>query len=287
MMLAMTAQIINGKKVAQDLQNEIRQKILERAKRGLRPPGLAVILVGNDPASKIYVHHKRENCHKIGMKSIAHDLPENTTESELSDLIATLNQDPSIDGILVQSPLPKHINEDKIVQQIAIEKDVDGFHPFNMGRLAQRRLGLRPCTPKGVMTLLNHIETPLKGMEAVMVGASNIVGRPMTLELLNAGCTITTCHRFTQDLEHHVRRAELLIVAIGNPNIIQTDWIKKEAIVIDIGMNRMNNGKLRGDIDFDSAKHRASWITPVPGGVGPMTVATLLQNTLIAAERGD
>ncbi len=280
----MSAQIIDGKAIAEELKNTLKQANAQRLAQGLRVPGLAVILIGGDPASQVYVGSKRRSCEQIGFKSESFDLEESTSESELLALIDKLNNDPTIDGILVQLPLPAHINAEKIIESIAPDKDVDGFHPYNIGRLAQRNPQLRPCTPKGVMTLLNSTGVDLHGQEAVVVGASNIVGRPMALELLLAGCTTTVCHRWTKDLEFHVRRADILIVAVGKPNFIPGDWIKQGAIIIDVGINRLDNGKLTGDVEFDVAKEKAAWITPVPGGVGPMTVATLLENTLFAAE---
>lgn len=280
----MTARIINGKTIASRLTEAIAQKVNLRLKQALRPPGLAVILIGDDPASQIYVSKKRKDCEQVGFHSVAYDLPENTQESELLALISTLNADPVIDGILVQLPLPDHISTENILESIRPDKDIDGFHPYNIGRLVQRRPLLRPCTPKGVMTLLESTGEAIRGKDAVIVGASNIVGRPMTMELLLAGCTTTTAHRFTDNLAREVSRADILVVGAGKPKLVKGEWIKSGAIVIDIGINRMPNGKLVGDIDFDTARERASWITPVPGGVGPMTVATLLENTLYAAE---
>lgn len=280
----MSAQIIDGKAIAADLRQKIKAATQMRLATGKRRPGLAVILIGGDPASKIYVDKKRKSCDEVGFKSEAYDLPEATTESELLALIDKLNHDDEIDGILVQLPLPDHIRAGEVIEHIAPHKDVDGFHPYNIGRLAQRTPQLRPCTPHGVITMLKHCEIELRGLDAVVVGASNIVGRPMGLELLLAGCTTTVCHRMTKDLESHVRRADLVVVAIGKPNFIPGEWIKEGAVVVDIGINRLDNGKLAGDVEFESASQRASWITPVPGGVGPMTVATLLENTLIAAD---
>ena len=253
--------------------------------RGKRRPGLAVVLIGDNPASQVYVGSKRRSCEEVGFKSESFDLPETTTEQELLDLITQLNEDDEIDGILVQLPLPAHFNTDVIIEHIAPHKDVDGFHPYNIGRLAQRNPLLRPCTPKGVITMMQSVGIDLRGKEAVVVGASNIVGRPMGLELLLAGCTTTVCHRMTKDLESHVRRAEVLVVAVGKPNFIPGDWIREDAVVIDVGINRLENGKLTGDVEFDKASEKAAWITPVPGGVGPMTVATLLENTLFAADQ--
>jgi len=283
----MGAQIIDGKAIATELKQSLKKATDLRLSAGKRRPGLAVILIGGDPASKVYVGSKRRSCEEIGFKSVAHDLPETTTENELLTLIETLNNDDEIDGILVQLPLPDHINTENVIEHILPSKDVDGFHPYNMGRLAQRHPQLRPCTPKGVMTMLEKTGVNLRGLEAVIVGVSNIVGRPMGLELLLAACTTTSCHRMTKDLEFHVRRADLLVVAVGKANFIPGEWIKEGAIVIDVGINRLDDGSLCGDVEFEAAKERASWITPVPGGVGPMTVATLLENTLYAAELHD
>ena len=280
----MTAQLIDGKAIAAALRQDIKQQVEQRTARGQRPPGLAVVLVGADPASQVYVGSKRRACEEVGFKSLAYDLPASTTQQQLFELIDQLNNDTSIDGILVQLPLPEHIPSESIIERIHPDKDVDGFHPYNIGRLVIRQPVLRPCTPRGVITLLEKTGIALKGSNAVIVGASNHVGRPMALELLLAGCTVTVCHRFTQQLETAVRNAELLVVAVGKPAIVKGEWIKQDAIVVDIGINRNANGKLVGDVDFDTAKQRAAYITPVPGGVGPMTVATLLQNTLYAAE---
>ncbi len=278
----MTAQILDGKALAANIRAKIKTKIADRLQQGLRAPGLAVILIGNDPASAVYVKHKRQACQEVGIVSFAYDLPDTTTQEELLQLIDKLNADPTIDGILVQLPLPFNIDKSIILEHIAPHKDIDGFHPYNLGRLAQRKPLLRPCTPHGIMTLLHHYKLHIKGMDAVVVGASNIVGRPLALELLIAGATVTVCHRFTRDLAAHVKNADLLIVAIGKPGIVQSEWIKPGAIVVDVGMNRLQDGHLVGDIEFASASKKASWITPVPGGVGPMTVATLMENTLAA-----
>ncbi len=280
----MSAQIIDGKAIAADLRQKIKAATQMRLATGKRRPGLAVILIGGDPASKIYVDKKRKSCDEVGFKSEAYDLPEETTEDELLKLIDKLNNDDEIDGILVQLPLPAHIRAGEVIEHIAPHKDVDGFHPYNIGRLAQRTPQLRPCTPRGVITMLEHCGIELRGLDAVVVGASNIVGRPMGLELLLAACTTTVCHRMTKDLESHIRRADLVVVAVGKPNFIPGEWIKEGAVVVDIGINRLETGKLVGDVEFEAASKRASWITPVPGGVGPMTVATLLENTLIAAD---
>lgn len=280
----MTAQILDGKAIAESLKQDLKRATDIRLKSGKRPPGLAVVLLGADPASEVYVSSKRRGCEEIGFKSTSYDLPVTTTEAELLELINTLNHNSEIDGILVQLPLPVHINADNIIEHIAPHKDVDGFHPYNIGRLAQRNPQLRPCTPKGMITMLNETGIDLRGQEAVVIGASNIVGRPMSLELLLAGCTTTVCHRMTKDLELHVRRADILVVAVGKPNFIPGEWVKPGAIVLDVGINRLKDGSLVGDVEFHAAREKAAWISPVPGGVGPMTVATLLENTLYAAE---
>ncbi|AYC32835.1 bifunctional methylenetetrahydrofolate dehydrogenase/methenyltetrahydrofolate cyclohydrolase FolD [Pseudomonas cavernae] len=280
----MTAQLIDGKAIAASLRQQIAQRVAERRQQGLRAPGLAVILVGTDAASQVYVSHKRKDCEEVGFLSQAYDLPASTSQNELSGLIDRLNDDPAIDGILVQLPLPEHLDASLLLERIRPDKDVDGFHPYNIGRLAQRIPLLRPCTPKGIMTLLTSTGANLYGMNAVIVGASNIVGRPMAMELLLAGCTVTVTHRFTRDLAAHVANADLVVVAAGKPGLVKGEWIKEGAIVIDVGINRQENGKLVGDVVYETALPRASWITPVPGGVGPMTRACLLENTLHAAE---
>lgn len=279
----MTAQILDGKLISQDIVNEVRAKVDARAAQGKRPPCLAVILVGEDPASQVYVGNKKRQCGNAGIRSVAYDLPVATTEAELLDLVGQLNADGEVDGILVQLPLPKHINAETVIEMIDPAKDVDGFHPYNMGRLALRLPQLRPCTPRGVMTLLKRTGLPIKGKDAVVIGASNIVGRPMALELLLAGATVTVCHRFSADTPAKVREADIVVAGVGKAKLIKGEWIKPGAIVIDVGINRLENGKLCGDVEFDTAKERASWITPVPGGVGLMTVATLMQNTFDAA----
>lgn len=280
----MTAKLIDGNARAKAIRETIKQRVQTRLDNGLRAPGLAVILVGNDPASEVYVSHKRKDCEQVGIISKAFDLPSSTKQQELLNLIDELNNDADIDGILVQLPLPAGLHADEILERIDPTKDVDGFHPFNVGRLAQRMPLLRPCTPAGVIDLLEGTGVDLHGQNAVIVGASNIVGRPMGLELLLKGSTVTTCHRFTKDTEQHVRRADIVIVAVGKPGIVKGEWIKDGAIVIDVGINRTAEGKLIGDVDFDEAAKRASYITPVPGGVGPMTRAKLLENTLYACE---
>ncbi len=280
----MTAQIIDGKAIAEDLLGVIKTKIDTRIAAGKRAPCLAVVLVGADPASAIYVRNKRKACEKVGIRSIAHDLPASTSQADLFALIDSLNDDANIDGILVQSPFPPQISDEAIIERINVNKDVDGFHPYNIGRLAVRQPTLRSCTPFGVIKLLQAANIELMGLDAVIIGVSNHVGRPMALELLLAGCTITSCHRHTKDLAGKVKSADLIIAAAGKPGLIQGDWIKKGAIVVDIGINRMADGSLSGDVDFNAAKAHASYITPVPGGVGPMTVATLMENTLLALE---
>ncbi len=281
----MSAHIIDGKAIAAGIRHGVKQRVRQRLADGLRAPGLAVILVGKDPASEVYVHNKRKACDDVGFVSQSFDLPAGTSQAELLTLIDSLNAEATIDGILVQLPLPAHVDSETVIERIHPDKDVDGFHPYNIGRLTVRLPALRPCTPHGVMTLLQSTGQNLKGLEAVVVGASNIVGRPMSLELLLAGCTVTTCHRFTKKLHEHVTRADIVVVAVGKPGLVKGEWIKQGAIVIDVGINRDAEGKLVGDVDFEVAKQRAGWITPVPGGVGPMTVATLLQNTLYAAEQ--
>jgi methylenetetrahydrofolate dehydrogenase (NADP+)/methenyltetrahydrofolate cyclohydrolase len=279
----MVAQIINGKAIAAALRVEIATEINARKQKGLRQPGLAVILVGEDPASSIYVRNKRQACEEVGIKSFYHPLPNTISEAELIALIERLNEDAAVDGILLQLPLPSHIDSDNVLDRIDPAKDVDGFHPCNLGKLAQRRPALRPCTPQGIMLLLDHIKQPYKNRHAVIVGASNIVGRPMALELLLAGSTITVCHRFTEDLASFVQQADILVSAVGKPGLIKGNWIKPGATVVDVGISRLADGSITGDIEFAAASERAAWITPVPGGVGPMTVAVLLKNTLIAA----
>ena len=280
----MTAQIISGTQLASQIKSNVAQQISQYVAQGKRAPGLAVILVGADPASQVYVGSKRKSCAEIGITSKSYDLPETTTEQALLELIEELNQDTEVDGILVQLPLPKHIDSTKVIEQISPEKDVDGFHPYNVGRLCQRIPTLRACTPYGVMKLLETTGISFYGKHAVIVGASNIVGRPMALELLLAGCTVTVTHRFTEDLASHIRQADILVVAVGKPKFIKGEWIKEGAVVVDVGINRLE-GKLVGDVEFDIAAQRASYITPVPGGVGPMTVAMLMQNTLSAYKK--
>lgn len=276
-------QILDGKKVSKQIQSLLAEKISNRVKAGHLPPGLAVVLVGNDEASKVYVNNKVKACERTGINSKAYYLPRQTSAKALYELIDELNQNPEVHGVLVQLPLPEHIDESEVTNRIDPDKDVDGFHARNVGHLVLRQPGLRPCTPRGVMTLLNHYHINPKGMHCVVVGASNIVGRPLMLEMLFAGATVTCCHRFTKDLSVHVKQADLLCVAVGNADIVDADWIKQGAVVIDIGINRLEDGSLTGDVDFSKAAKKASWITPVPGGIGPMTVATLMQNTYEAS----
>jgi methylenetetrahydrofolate dehydrogenase (NADP+)/methenyltetrahydrofolate cyclohydrolase len=281
----MTAKLIDGKAIAQTVRDKVKTGVSARVQAGKRAPGLAVVLVGQDPASQVYVGNKKRACEEVGFVSHSYDLPETTTEQELLDLVDELNEKQDVDGILVQLPLPHGLNAEKILERIDPLKDVDGFHPYNIGRLAQRIPALRPCTPKGIMTLLDNTNISYHGKHAVIVGASNIVGRPMSLELLLAGCTTTVCHKFTKDLEAQVAQADILVVAVGKPEFIPGNWVKDGAVVIDVGINRLESGKLVGDVEFDAAKEKAAWITPVPGGVGPMTVASLVENTLEACEK--
>lgn len=280
----MTAQILDGKKVAESIHEGFKSTVLKRKQMGLRPPGLAVILVGNNVASQLYVNKKRQACERVGFYSEAYDLPSDTTQEALLTLLDKLNHADTIDGILIQLPLPKHINVAMVLEHIHPSKDVDGFHPYNIGRLAQQNPALRPCTPFGIITLLHHYAIDPKRKDVTIVGASNIVGRPMSLEFLLAGSTTTVCHRFTENLKRHVEQADILVVAVGKHGVVPADWIKPGAIVIDVGQNKLESGQIVGDVDYEAAKERASWITPVPGGVGPMTVTMLLQNTLFAAE---
>ncbi|MEQ8486898.1 MAG: bifunctional methylenetetrahydrofolate dehydrogenase/methenyltetrahydrofolate cyclohydrolase FolD [Pseudomonadales bacterium] len=280
----MTAQILDGNALSRTLRAGIRDRVTARVAGGQRPPGLAVILVGDDPASHIYVRHKRKDCEEVGFRSQVLHLPADTDQRALADRVSALNADPGIDGILVQLPLPAHLDGAAIIDLIDPGKDVDGVHPFNIGRLALRRPALRCCTPKGVMQLLDRTGVPIRGLDATVIGASNHVGRPMGLELLLAGCTVTTAHKFSRDTRSAVATADIVVSAVGRPGLVRGDWIKPGAIVIDIGITRDAAGKLHGDVAFDEVAQRAGWITPVPGGVGPMTRAAMLQNTLLAAE---
>lgn len=281
----MSAKIIDGKSLAEQIKAEVRVATDALGAAGKRRPGLAVIMVGDSAASEVYVRNKRRSCEQAGIVSSAHDMPGSTAESELLEVIDLLNGDSAIDGILVQLPLPAQIRTRSVIEAIDPAKDVDGFHPYNLGRLAQREPLLRSCTPYGVMKLLESIGVKIAGMEAVVVGASNIVGRPMTLELLLAGATTTICHSRTRNLAAEVARADLLVAAVGQPNMVRGDWVKPGAIVIDVGINRLGSGQLVGDVEYEPAAARAAWITPVPGGVGPMTVAMLMQNTLESYRR--
>lgn len=280
-------QILDGRAIAEIVKGMVKAGVAARLRAGRAAPGLAVVLVGDDPASEIYVRNKHRACDAVGIISQVHRYEAATAPEVVLAQLDALNADPTVHGILVQSPLPPHFDDDAIIDRIAPEKDVDGFHPHNLGRLAQRRPALRPCTPKGIMTLLSHTGRPLRGQHAVIVGASNHVGRPMALELLLAGCTVTSTHKFTEDLAGHVQRADLVIAAAGRPGLVQGAWIKPGAIVIDVGINRLGSGKVVGDVEFEAARARAAHITPVPGGVGLMTVASLLENTLLAAELAD
>ncbi len=280
----MSAQLIDGKAVAASVQARVAAAVQSRLAAGRRAPALATVLVGADPASEIYVRNKRRSCEAVGIRSTPVHFGADIGQAELLAEIDRLNADDGIDGILVQLPLPRHIDSTLVIERIRPDKDVDGFHPYNLGRLAQRLPALRPCTPYGVIELLKSTGQDLHGMRALVVGASNHVGRPMGLELLLAGCTTTIAHRFTRELDQEVARAEVLVVAVGKPGFVHGDWVRPGAIVIDIGINRMPDGKLCGDVAFAVARERAGWITPVPGGVGPMTVAMLMENTLEAAQ---
>ena len=283
----MTAQIINGKEISQQRLALVAEQVTQRKQEGLHTPCLAVVLVGGDPASAVYVRNKKLACEKVGFESLSYELPAETSEEELLKLVDELNANPKVDGILVQLPLPEQINSQAVLERILPDKDVDGFHPYNVGRLVVKMPLMRPCTPKGVMTLLEAYGVDVAGKKAVIVGASNIVGRPQMLELLLARATVTICHSATQNLAEEVGAADIVVVGVGKPNFVKGEWIKPGAVVIDVGINRLPDGKLCGDVEFDQAKERASMITPVPGGVGPMTIATLLENTLYAAKLHD
>jgi methylenetetrahydrofolate dehydrogenase (NADP+)/methenyltetrahydrofolate cyclohydrolase len=279
----MAARLLDGRRIAEGVLDGVGARVRARLAAGKAAPGLAVILVGSDPASAVYVRNKRRACQRVGFRSFDHDLPASTSESELIALVDRLNADPSVHGILLQLPLPAGIDATALIDRIDPHKDVDGFQAENVGRLALRLRGLRPCTPKGVMILLAHTDQPVRGQKAVVIGVSNHVGRPLILELLLAGCSTTGCHRFTRDLAAEVRQADIVVSAAGRPGLVRGEWIKPGAVVIDVGINRLEDGRLVGDIEFEPARERASWITPVPGGVGPMTVATLMENTLEAS----
>lgn len=279
----MAAQLIDGKKISQQRIEAVAQAVKARQEKGLHTPCLAVVLVGDDPASAVYVRNKKLACQKSGIESRSYELPSETTQDDLLKLVDELNGDPAVDGILVQLPLPAHIDSQAVLERIEPHKDVDGFHPYNVGRLVVKMPLMRPCTPKGVMTLLEAYGIDPKGKKAVVVGASNIVGRPQALELLLSRATVTICHSATQNLADEVAAADILVVGVGIPNFVKGEWVKPGAVVIDVGINRLDDGSLCGDVEFDVAKERASMITPVPGGVGPMTIATLLENTVHAA----
>ena len=283
----MTAQLIDGKKISQQRIEAVAQAVKARQEKGLHTPCLAVVLVGDDPASAVYVRNKKLACQKSGIESRSYELPSETTQDDLLKLVDELNGDPAVDGILVQLPLPAHIDSQAVLERIVPHKDVDGFHPYNVGRLVVKMPLMRPCTPKGVMTLLEAYGIDPKGKKAVIVGASNIVGRPQALELLLSRATVTICHSATQNLADEVAAADILVVGVGIPSFVKGEWVKPGAVVIDVGINRLDDGSLCGDVEFDVAKERASMITPVPGGVGPMTIATLLENTLHAASLHD
>lgn len=283
----MTSEIIDGKQVAAELIDHIKNGVDRRLAAGHRAPGLAMILVGDNPASKVYVRNKEKACERSGIHSFMYRMPDTTSQEELLTTIDQLNNANAVDGILVQLPLPKHIDDDAVLNHIDPAKDADGFHPDNIGRLAIGEPRFRPCTPRGIMTLLQHTGITLAGMDAVIVGRSNIVGKPMALELIRESATVTVCHSKTKDLPGKVKAADLVVAAVGRPEFVKGDWIKSGAVVIDVGINRTDDGKLVGDVEFETAKQRASWITPVPGGVGPMTVASLLENTFDSAESRD
>lgn len=283
----MAAQLIDGKKISQQRIEAVAQAVKARQEKGLHTPCLAVVLVGDDPASAVYVRNKKLACQKSGIESHSYELPSETTQDDLLKLVDELNGDPAVDGILVQLPLPAHIDSQAVLERIEPHKDVDGFHPYNVGRLVVKMPLMRPCTPKGVMTLLEAYGIDPKGKKAVVVGASNIVGRPQALELLLSRATVTICHSATQNLADEVAAADILVVGVGIPNFVKGEWVKPGAVVIDVGINRLDDGSLCGDVEFDVAKERASMITPVPGGVGPMTIATLLENTVHAASLHD
>lgn len=283
----MTAQLIDGKKISQERLQLVSAAVAKRLESGLRAPCLAVVLVGDNPASAVYVRNKKSACQKCGIRSLSYELPASTSQEDLLKLIDELNGNAEVDGILVQLPLPEGLDSQAVLERIHPDKDVDGFHPYNVGRLVVKMPLMRPCTPKGVMTLLEAYGIDPKGKKAVVVGASNIVGRPQALELLLARATVTICHSATENLDKEVGAADIVVVGVGIPNFVKGEWIKPGAVVIDVGINRLEDGSLCGDVEFDLAKERAGMITPVPGGVGPMTIATLLENTLHAATLHD
>jgi len=275
--------ILDGKKLSEKIKNQVKTEVDELKKEGITP-GLAVILVGNDPASQTYVRMKKNACEKVGMYSVVHEFPESITEKELLSTIDMINENPNIHGLLIQLPLPKHIDTTKVLERVSPLKDVDGFHPYNMGRLVEGLDTFAPCTPLGVMELFKEYNIDVYGKDVCVVGASNIVGKPMWALLVNEMATVDICHIATKDLKEHTKRADIVIVGVGKPNLITADMVKDGAVVIDIGINKLPNGKLVGDVDFENVSKKASFITPVPGGVGPMTIAMLLKNTLKAAK---
>lgn len=279
----MTAVLLDGRKAATHLREELKKTLQLREQQGKVPPGLAVILVGSDPASEIYVQRKHSACLDLGLRSYAYNLPATSSEAALLALIQELNASQDVQGILLQLPLPAHISSARMLEAIHVSKDVDGFHPYNQGCLLQKKPRLRPCTPYGIIQLLNFYQIPIQGKHAVVIGASNIVGRPMGLEFLLSGATLTLCHSLTTDLEKHVRAADILVLAAGIPDLVQTEWLHSKQVVVDVGIHRLDNGRIRGDLDFEKASAHVAAISPVPGGVGPMTITALLQNTLLAA----
>lgn len=281
----MSAKILDGEALAKSIREGIARQVDARLREGLRAPGLAVLLVGDDPASELYVRLKRRDCEQSGFRTDVRHLSTNTTQDDLITILHELNHAEHIDGILVQLPLPGHIDANRVIEEIDPVKDVDGIHPYNIGMLALRQPALRSCTSKGIMTLLNHCAEPIRGMNATVVGASNHVGRPIGLELLLAGCTVTTAHRFSRDTQSHVASADIVVSATGHAGLIRADWVKPGAIVIDVGITRHSDGSLKGDVDFDAVREVAGWITPVPGGVGPMTRVSILQNVLESLDR--
>ncbi len=278
-----TANLLDGKKIAHQELEQLQEEVESFIATNGRPPGLAVVQMGNDSASTLYVRKKRQTCESLGIRSFSGNLDVEAPEGELLELIDGFNRDPEIDGILVQLPLPAHVSTEAVIDRIELTKDVDGFHPSNMGCLLTNRPALRPCTPRGVMRMLGYTGEPLAGKHAVIVGRSNLVGRPVAIELLNARATITVCHTATSNLAEKVQQAEIVVATAGQPHLVRGDWIREGAIVIDVGINRLPDGSLCGDVEFETARERATWISPVPGGVGPMTVATLMRNTLEAA----
>lgn len=280
------AAIISGKEIAAGIRAELRAQVRKMTEKDGVTPGLAVILVGDNPASKVYVRNKGRACEEAGIRSFQHTLPAETKEEDLLKLIDKLNHAKEVHGILVQLPLPFHINETKVIEAISPGKDVDGFHPYNLGRLVAGNPLLQPCTPYGIIKMLEAASIDVSGREAVIVGRSNIVGKPMALMLLKRNATVTVCHSRTRNIEEKIKRGDIVVAALGKPEFVKGEWIKSGAVVIDVGINRLPDGKLVGDVEFESAAQRASWITPVPGGVGPMTIAMLLHNTVEAARTG-